>query len=691
METAMTVQLFGRIARVAAGVCLIFVGTTSLGAQSGAKNGEWRSYAGDAGSTRYSPLDQINASNFSKLEVAWRFKTDNLGPRPEFQYEGTPLMASGVLYATAGSRRAVVALNPATGEQLWMHSEQEGARGAAAPRQLSGRGLAYWTDGREERVLYVTPGYRLIALNAKTGGLVTTFGKDGVVDLKQDDDQVIDLMSGEIGLHATPMIAGNVVIVGAAGKTGANPKSFQNVKGYVRGFDVRTGKRLWIFHTIPQLGEFGNDTWEKDSWAYTGNTGVWGQISIDEELGLAYLPVEMPTGDYYGGHRPGSGLFGESLVAVDLQTGKRKWHYQLVHHGIWDMDIPCAPILADITINGRTVKAVAQPTKQGVLYVLDRVTGEPVWPIEERPVPKGDVPGEWYSPTQPFPTKPPPYERTGVSTDDLIDFTPELRAEALELVKKYKMGPMFTPPVVSKQEGPIALLTRALAGTNWKGGSFDPETHVAYVYSTGAIGSMGLVPPPAGFSDMRYISGNVLTGARLTGGSGSAAGGGRSVAGGAATSAEAAGAEGGGGGGLTVRGLPLGKPPYGRITAIDLDKGEIKWQIAHGETPDNVKNNPALKGVTIPRTGQGGMAATLVTKTLVISGEPRAGMTSTGLRGAMLRAYDKSTGAEVGAVYMAAPESGGPMTYMFDGKQYIVVAVSGGAYSGELLALRLPD
>ncbi len=687
----MTVQLFGRIARVASAVCLILVGTTSLGAQSGAKNGEWRSYAGDVGSTRYSPLDQINASNFSKLEVAWRFKTDNLGPRPEFQYEGTPLMASGVLYATAGSRRAVVALNPATGEQLWMHSEQESARGAAAPRQLSGRGLAYWTDGREERVLYVTPGYRLIALNAKTGGLVTTFGKDGVVDLKQDDDQVIDLMSGEIGLHATPMIAGNVVIVGAAGKTGANPKSFQNVKGYVRGFDVRTGKRLWIFHTIPQLGEFGNDTWEKDSWVYTGNTGVWGQISIDEELGLAYLPVEMPTGDYYGGHRPGSGLFGESLVAVDLQTGKRKWHYQLVHHGIWDMDIPCAPILADITINGRTVKAVAQPTKQGVLYVLDRVTGEPVWPIEERPVPKGDVPGEWYSPTQPFPTKPPPYERTGVSTDDLIDFTPELRAEALELVKKYKMGPMFTPPVVSKQEGPIALLTRALAGTNWKGGSFDPETHVAYVYSTGAIGSMGLVPPPAGFSDMRYISGNVLTGARLTGGSGSAAGGGRSVAGGAATSAEAAGAEGGGGGGLTVRGLPLGKPPYGRITAIDLDKGEIKWQIAHGETPDNVKNNPALKGVTIPRTGQGGMAATLVTKTLVISGEPRAGMTSTGLRGAMLRAYDKSTGAEVGAVYMPAPESGAPMTYMLDGKQYIVVAVSGGAYSGELLALRLPD
>jgi len=678
------------IARTIGVVLLLSSQRATLLGQSGAKNGEWRSYAADGGSTRYSPLDQITAGNFNKLEIAWRFKTDNLGPRPEFQYEGTPLFVNGVLYATAGSRRAVVALHPATGEQLWMHSEQEGARGSAAPRQLSGRGLAYWTDGREERILYVTPGYRLVALNAKNGALIPTFGTNGVIDLKQDDDQTIDPMSGEIGLHATPMVAKNVVIVGAAGKTGANPKSFQNVKGYVRGFDVRTGKRLWIFHTIPQLGEFGNDTWEKESWVYTGNTGVWGQISVDEELGLAYLPVEMPTGDYYGGHRPGNGLFGESLVAVDLQTGKRKWHYQLVHHGIWDMDIPCAPILADITVNGRAIKAVAQPTKQGVLYVFDRVTGQPVWPFEERAVPQGDVPGEWYSPTQPFPTKPPAYERTGVSNDDLIDFTPELKSEALEIVKKYKMGPMFTPPVVSKAEGPIALLTRALAGTNWKGGSYDPETHTVFVYSTGAIGSMGLVPPPAGFSDMRYISGNALTGARLTGGSGSSAGGGRSVAGGAAQTAAAA-ANDDVQGGLTVRGLPIGKPPYGRISAIDLDKGEIKWQIAHGETPDAVKNHAALKGLDVPRTGQGGMAATLVTKTLLISGEPRAGVTPTGARGAMLRAYDKATGKDAGAVYMPAPESGAPMTYLFNGKQYIVVAVSGGSYSGELLAFKLPD
>ena len=671
--------------RIAASFSGVVLGASLLLAQSGAPAGEWRTYGGDLGNTRYAPLSQIDATNFNKLEIAWRFKTDNLGPRPEYQYEGTPLMVGDTLYATGGSRRAVFALDAATGEQLWMHSEIEGPRGAAAPRQLSGRGLAYWTDGREERVLYVTPGYRLVALNAKTGALVPGFGVGGAVDLKQDDDQNIDPLNGEIGLHATPMIARNVVIVGAAGKTGANPKSFQNVKGYVRGFDVRTGKRLWIFHTIPQTGEFGANTWEKESNVYTGNTGVWGQISIDEELGLAYLPVEMPTGDYYGGHRPGNGLFGETLVAVDLQTGVRKWHYQLVHHGIWDMDIPCAPILTDITINGRAVKAVAQPTKQGVLYVFNRVTGEPIWPIEEKAVPKGDVPGEWYAPTQPFPTKPAPYERTGVSNDDLIDFTPELHAEAVELAKKYKMGPMFTPPVVSKVEGPLALLTRALAGTNWKGGSYDPETHVAYVYSTGAIGTMGLVPPPAGFSDMRYISGNALTGARLTGGSGSSAGGGRTATGGAAAPADAEATP-----ALTIKGLPLGKPPYGQISAIDLDKGEIKWQIAHGETPDNIKNNPALKGLTIPRTGRQGRIGVLTTKTLVIAGEGGFFTAPNGQRGAMLRAYDKATGADAGAVYMPAPQTGSPMTYLLNGRQYIVVAISGPSFPGELIAYTLP-
>jgi quinoprotein glucose dehydrogenase len=666
--------------------CAILAATAPVLGQTGAKNGEWPTYGGDLGHTRYAPLDQITADNFDKLEIAWRFKTESLGPRPEYQFESTPLMVKGVVYSTAGSRRAVVALDAATGELLWMHSENEGARGAAAPRQLSGRGLAYWSGGpgaNDDRILYVTPGYRLIALDARTGIPVPTFGKSGAVDLKLEDDQDMDLITGEIGLHSTPIVAKDVVIVGAAHKTGANPKSRRNEKGYVRGFDVRSGKRLWIFHTIPLPGEFGNDTWEKDSWSYTGNAGVWAQISVDEDLELVYLPVELPTGDYYGGHRPGSGLFGESLVAVDLHTGKRRWHFQLVHHGIWDMDIPCAPILANITVNGRTVKAVAQPTKQAFLYVFNRETGEPIWPIEERPVAKGDVPGEWYSPTQPFPTKPPAYDRQGVSTDDLIDFTPALRAEALKLVERYKIGPIFTPPVLSTLTGPLATLTSGFA-TNWPGGSYDPETHIAYIYSQSGASPLAVVPPPEGMSDMNFIQGSALTGARRTGGSGSSAGGGRT---GEAPAAPAGGES--AGGGLTVQGLPLLKPPDARISAIDLDKGEILWHIAHGETPDTVRNNPVLKGLTIARTGRSGLIGPLVTKTLLIAGEGGVFTTPSGQRGAMLRAYRKTDGKEVGAVYMPAPQSGSPMTYMHNGKQYIVVAISGGNYSGELLAFRL--
>ena len=471
--------------------------------------------------------------------------------------------------STAGTRRSVIALDAATGELLWVHGEREGPRGAAAPRQLSGRGLAYWTDGREERILYVTPGYRLIGLNAKTGVPVPGFGNNGAVDLKLDDDQEIDLITGEVGLHSTPIVAKDVVIVGAAHRSGGVPKSKTNVKGYVRGFDVRTGKRLWIFHTIPRPNEYGYETWENGSAEYTGNTGVWGQISVDEDLNTVYLPVELPTGDYFGGHRPGNGLFGESLVAVDLRTGQRKWHYQFVHHGIWDMDIPCAPILADITINGQTVKAVAQPTKQAFLYVLDRVTGRPIWPMEERPVEQSTVPGEKTSPTQPFPTKPPAYDRQGFLSDYLIDFTPELRAEALKVVSRYKIGPIFTPPVVSKVEGPLATLALATAsgGTNWAGGSYDPETHTVYVFSQANISTLGLVPGDPKMSDMAYIQGMATTGPRTTAGAGANAGA-------EAAPAPAAAAE-AGGGGLSVQGLPLIKPPYGRISAIDLNKGEI--------------------------------------------------------------------------------------------------------------------
>ncbi len=654
-------------------------------AQSGAKDGEWRSYAGDLGSTRYSPLDQINSQNFNQLEIAWRFKTDSLGPRPEYQFESTPLMVHGVVYTTAGSRRAVVALDAATGEMLWMHAEHEGARAEAAPRQLSGHGVAYWTDGREERILYVTPGYRLVALNAKTGVPVPSFGVNGMVDLKQDDDQQMDLITGSVGLHSTPIVAKNVVIVGAAHLEGGIPKSKTNVKGYVRGFDARTGKRLWIFHTIPKPGEYGIETWLNDSWSYTGNAGVWGQISVDEDLGLAYLPVELPTGDYFGGHRPGAGLFGESVVAVDLQTGQRKWHYQLVHHGLWDMDIPCAPILTDITVNGRTVKALAQPTKQAFLYVFDRTNGKPIWPIEERPVEKGAVPTEWYSPTQPFPTKPPAYDNQGVLPDSLINFTPALHEQALQLIAKYKTGPIFTPPSVSTQDGTLGTLVSpgSQGGTNWPGGSYDPETHTVYVFSQSAIALLGLVPPPSNISDMNYVQGVAGAAVRARRAMGAAP-----VA--PPPGPPRAAAAPAGPGVLTVQGLPLLKPPYGRITAIDLDKGEFRWQIAHGETPDNIRNNPALKGLNIPRTGRSGLIGVLTTKTLVIAGEAGYFTTPSGQRGAMLRAYDKMTGQEVGAVYMPAPQSGSPMTYSLNGEQYLVVAIGGGNYSGELLAFKLP-
>ena len=681
----------------AAGLALMSAAVPAQGAKTGmaahtTANGEWPTYAGDVHGTKYSPQSQINAANFSNLEVAWRFKTDYLGTRPEYKLEGTPLMVGGVLYATAGTRRSVVALDAATGELLWMHGEHEGARGAAAPRQLSGRGLAYWTDGRQERILYVTPGYQLVALDAKTGSLVKNFGYDGIVDLKVDDDQVMfpDLTTGEIGLHAAPVIANDVVLIGAAFREGMTPKSYRNNKGYVRGFDVRSGKRLWLFHTIPVKGEFGYDTWLNGSAEYTGNTGVWTQMSVDEELGLAYLPVESPTGDYYGGHRPGANLYGESLVAVELKTGKRRWHYQVVHHPLWDFDLSSAPILGDINVDGRAIKAVALPTKQGILYVFDRVTGKPVWPIEERPVEKGDVPGEWYSPTQPFPTKPPFYSRNGLSTDDLIDFTPEMRAEAVKIASRYGLGPIFTPPVLSRVEGPIATLTIGTAngGTNWPGGSYDPETHIVYASASNAsLSPIGMVPPPAKeFSDMNYVAG--IAGQPVTMRRGPGEGSGADVP--VAAPAAAPPAGGGGGGGLAVQGLPLVKPPYGTITAISLDKGEIVWQVAHGETPDALRGSPALKGMNIPRTGQAGSVGTLVTKTLVIAGDPQFTTLPSRPRGAMLRAYDKATGKEVGSVYLPAPQSGSPMTYMLNGRQYIVVAVSGGPYSGEYIAFRLP-
>ena len=680
---------------------ILFVGLACLAgtawSQPSTKNGEWPHYTADLKGTKYSPQDQINASNFNKLEVAWRFKTDNLGPRPEYKLEGTPLMIKGVLYTTGGTRRSVVALDAKTGEQMWVYTLREGQRAAIAPRQLSGRGLSYWTDGKgDDRVIFVTTGYRLVALNAHNGQPIPSFGKDGIVDLKvgmvTGSGQQIDLETGEAGLHSTPTVVKDVVIVGSSFKEGMTVVTHNNTKGLVRAFDARTGKVLWTFNTIPRPGEFGNETWEHGSWATNGNTGVWTQITVDEDLGLVYLPVESPTSDYYGGERPGDNLFGESLVCVDLKTGKRKWHFQIVHHPIWDYDLSSAPILADINVNGKAIKAVALPSKEAFLYVFDRVTGQPVWPIEERPVPQSDVPGEKTAPTQPFPTKPPAYARNYMKIpDDLIDFTPEMRAQARDNIARYKTGPMFLPPVVgdpNKYLGAINL-GNASGGTNWPGAGYDPETHIVYAQANqSAVTPISLRTPPPGFSDIRYVMGRNDTQFVVSEGPGFG------TAADAPQRPRGRGAAAGRGGaqvgGLNVQGLSIIKPPYAVISAINLDRGDIQWQVPYGETPDVVRNHPALKGLNISNTGQPGSVGLLVTKTLVILGDSQVTTTPSHPRGAMLRAYDKATGKEVGAVWMPAPQSGSPMTYMVGGRQYIVESVSGGNYSGEYIAFALP-
>jgi quinoprotein glucose dehydrogenase len=686
----------------------------------------WATYGGNLASHRYSPHDQINKDNFRNLRIAWRLKTDFLGPNPDNLYAATPLYVNGVLYTTAGTRRAVVALNAGTGEMLWMHSENEGPRGDAAPRRGAGRGVSYWSsaDGSDQRIIYVTPGYRMIALNAATGELVRSFGKDGVVDLKLENDQEYDLITANVGLNATPLVAGDVVVVGAAHSAAGSPNTRPTAKGYVRGFDVKTGKRLWIFHTIPLKGEFGYETWLDGSAEKNGNLGVWAQMSADLELGLVYVPTEMPATDYYGVNRPGNGLFGESLVALDIKTGQRKWHYQTIHHGLWDWDLPAAPILYDAQIGGRTSKAVALPTKQAFLFVLNRETGEPIWPIEERPVPQSEVPGEKTSPTQPFPTKPAPFDRQGVSIDDLIDFTPELRAQAIEQAKAYKLGPLYTPPGLARPDGPIAtlMLPADVGGANWPGGAFDPETNRLYIHSHTAVFSLANVsqdlamPGPDNVAGL-LRGGTAAAGAAAGGRGGGGRGGGRGGAGaapgpqaGAAAAGAApaggrgaggagaapAGGRGGGGqrGGTTVQGLPIIKPPYDRITAYDMNTGNMLWQKTHSSTPDNIKNNAALRGLDLPRLGQPGRTfiGVLTTKSLVIAGEGGVHTNAQGQTVALLRAYDKATGEDIaGEVNMPAKQTGSPMSYMHNGKQYIVIAVSGAANSGaEILAYALP-
>lgn len=644
---------------------------------------EWHNYANDLANTRYVPLDQINASNFNKLEMVWRVGTEALGPRWDADFQATPIIAKGRIISTAGSRRDVIALDGATGEMLWLHREDEGER--LGSRGGPGFGLSYWTDGTKERVIYVTIGYRLISLDAKTGIPDPTFGVNGVVDLRLNNDQEMDMVKGVVGLHAPPLVVKDTIVVGAA--------PTPTVKGYIRGFDVKTGRRKWLFHTIPRKGEFGYETWiEANQAEAIGNTGSWAPMSADPDLGLVYVGVELPSGDEQGIKRQGNALFGETLVALDIETGVRKWHFQLVHHGLWDHDIPCAAILCDIPVDGKIVKAIAQPSKQAYVYVLNRETGEPVWPIPEKPVAKGDVPGEWYSPTQPMPSKPPAFDRQGVGPDDLIDFTPEIKARALAIAAKYRMGPLFTAPAFTQPDGPWATMTApgTQGGANWPGGSYDPETHMLYVYSKSVVEAIGASFAPGSTSQ-------IVTQLTMTRGFNDQNGGGF---GGAAS------ITGGGGragrvqvddsmnapiirGLMSVAGLPIIKPPYGRITAIDMSKGTIVWQVAHGETPDVIKNHPLLKGLNIPRTGQASILGTLTTKTLVICGDGGIFTDSTGRKAARLRAYDKVTGEEKGAVLLPMAQTGAAMTYMLGGRQYIVTAM-GSSNGAALVAYRLP-
>ncbi len=628
----------------------ISISALPAGAQNGATHGEWHYYGGDSGNTKYSPLEQINRDNVQDLEIAWRWKSDNFGTTPQFLYEPTPLMIDGVLYTTAGNRRVVVAIDAGTGETLWMYRLDEGQRGENAPRRNAGRGVAYWSDGSEGRIFLITPGYHLVSLDPQTGRPDPGFGSNGIVDLKQELDRSVDPIETNVGSSSPPIVVGDVVVVGAALLPGSAPRSRENAPGFIRGYDVRTGERLWIFHTIPLPGEFGNETWEGDSWQYTGNTGVWTLLAADQELGYVYIPVEDATGDYYGGHRLGDNLFSSSLVCLDARTGRRVWHYQLVHHDIWDYDPASPPILLDVTVEGQPRKLVVQLTKQAFAYVFDRVSGEPIWPIVEHPVGVSDIPGERTAPTQPFPTKPAPFDLQGITTDDLIDITPQLRAEALEIVAQYRLGPLFTPP--ARAENPdgtkgMIMSPGSGGGANWDSGAADPETGVVYVTSQTSLSLRALAPSPN--SDMNFVARQLD-------------------------------AEG-------PRGFPLTKPPWGRITAIDLKTGEHQWMVPNGDTPEEVKNLPELQGRTIPNTGKSVRGGTLVTKTLLFAGAAEPNV----LYGEpLLRAYDKQTGARIATIDLPAMAMGVPMTYLHNGKQYIVVAVGGRNHPGELVALTLP-
>ncbi len=637
---------------------------SSAHAQTGMTDGNWRYFGGDSGSTKYSALAQINANNFGALEIKWRWQSidgrfdieqlkieyPNLqvpNDVPEVGINGlkaAPLVIDGVLYISTPLYQAA-ALDARTGETLWTFDPRSYASGIPTMMLgFSNRGLAYWTDGVSSRVVWGTGDGYLIAVDAATGIPVNGFGDGGRVDLIADIPRARRQAPINYSITSAPIIVGDVIVVGSA--ITDQPQYKEMPPGYVRGFDVHTGALLWTFHTIPLPGELGNDTWENGSWEYSGSANVWTLMSADTETGLVYLPVGSPTNDFYGGHRLGDNLFANSLVALDARTGERRWHFQLVHHDLWDSDPPAAPNLVDITVDGKPIKAVAQVTKHGFVFVFDRLTGEPVWPIEERPVPASDVPGERASPTQPFPTKPPAFDRQGLSEDDLIDFTPELRAEALALLQQHRYGPMFTPPSLPADTSLGTInVPGYIGGANWTGAAVDPDTGIIYIPSSTTPSRSGLAVPQSADATANYVR-DVTTN-------------------------------------LRPQGLPLTKPPYGRITAIDLNAGEILWQVPNGAGAPTVRRHPALAGIDLPPLGNG-RDQVLVTKTLLISAQ-----TTANDAGAYpLVARNKLTGETVAEIGLPDQPIGPPVTYFNEGRQYLAITVRGNP--PDLVVLGLP-
>lgn len=626
---------------------LISLLATGVQAKNGDKKGEWRYYGGDSGSTKYSSLDQINKANVGKLKVAWTWDTPDKALQANnrmlasFAFEATPIMVGGTLYVST-SLSQVAAINAETGQTIWVFDPESYKTGRPTNLGFLHRGIAYWTDGKQERIFIGTSDAYLWAIDAKTGKAIADFGENGKVNLTKAIPYAQNARN--YAVTSPPVICRDVVILGSSISDG--PVVKEAPRGDVQAFDARTGKPLWIFHTIPQAGEFGNETWENESWKYTGNTNPWTLMSADEELGYFYVPTGTPTNDWYGGHRLGNGLFAESLICIEAKTGKRVWHFQSVHHGLWDYDLPGAPVLCDITVNGRKIKAVAQITKTGFCWVFDRTNGKPVWPIEERPVAQSKVPGERTSPTQPFPTKPAPFELQGSTEENLIDFTPELREEAKKILEQYDHGPIFTPPT---EKGTINLPGWG-GGGNWWGAAFDPQSGLFYIPSITSPIVVKLVKPDGARSNFNYVRGGAGVGGSVEG----------------------------------PRGLPLFKPPYGRITAINLNTGNHAWMIPHGDGPRQKVSEIVGKDVGPLGAGGGGP---LLTKTLLFVGQGAGGRGGRAGGGAnLMRAFDKASGKVVAEITLPALPSGTPMTYLAGGKQYIVLATA----EGKLVALNLP-